>query len=175
MSRPPKDLLRYLDKLQLCDSTGTEAGLSTNMHTENFRNASQCLWNAAVILAVSAYFPRADAYLHLFAFPVCSHHCFKGSCASQATACLLCSLCPHATSSECRGRGLPAATSPVARWAWGAKAGTWALPRGDGLHHDRELNSHGNSSLISRLCDIIVFSLFLLTSFTGELPPSCVF
>ena len=133
-------------------------------HTEHFRNASQCLWNAAVIPAVSTYFPGADVYLHLFAFPVRSHHCFKGSCTLQATACLLCSLCPRATSSECHGRGLPAAALHVTRWAWGAKAGcvlteTWALPRGDGFHHDKELNSHGNSSLLSADFVILLSSL----------------
>lgn len=67
----------------------------------------------------------------------------------------------------------------VARWAWGAKVGcllteTWALPWGNGFHHEKELNSHVNSSLVRRLCVATVFSLFLLT-FTDELPFSCIF
>ena len=89
----------------------------------------------------------------------------------QVTACLLCSLCPRATSSECHGRGLLAAALHVTRWAWGAKAGcvlteTWALPRGDGFHHDKELNSHGNSSLLSADFVILLSSLLFCSLFS---------
>lgn len=53
----------------------------------------QCLWNVAVIPAVSTHFTGSDVYLHHFAFPVRSHHCFKGSFTLQVTAYLLCTLC----------------------------------------------------------------------------------
>lgn len=118
------------------------------------------------ILAGSTYFPGADVYLHLFALPAHSHHCFKGSRASQAT--LLCPCVLEQLPASAVAEGCSAALH-VARWAWGAKVGcvlteTWALPRGNGFQHEKELNSHVNSPPISRLCVTTVFSHFFSLS-----------
>lgn len=53
----------------------------------------------------------------------------------------------------------------VVRWAWGTKVGclltqTWALPRGNGFHHEKELNAHVNPSFIRRFYVTTLFSLF---------------
>lgn len=101
-----------------CLSPGPDTWLSTSTYGEYFLNAVvsvECIFYLGSLNILSAANP------HLFAFLVHSYHCFKGSCASKVTACLRCCLCPHATPSECRDRGLPAAATHMAIQTWGAK------------------------------------------------------
>lgn len=101
-----------------CLSPGPDTWLSTSTYGEYFLNAVvsvECIFYLGSLNILSAANP------HLFAFLVHSYHCFKGSCASKVTACLRCCLCPHATPSECRDRGLPAAATHMAIETWGAK------------------------------------------------------
>lgn len=85
-------------------------------YTTVYKHAPRALPKCSVVSVECTFYPgilsilsAANACVHLFAFLVCSHHCFKGSCTLQ-----VCSLCPSATPDDCHGKGLPSAATHAA-------------------------------------------------------------
>lgn len=164
--------LCYLDQLHLCDCWS----LCTSPRECTHRAFPKCI-------TVSVECGSYPGSLHILSWsrcisaPVCPpcsfppllqrNLSFSSDCCAPVSLCssqwvlwLLC--CPARGQMGLRCKG---GVSPYRNMA---------LPCGNGFHHEKELNSHVSSSLISTLCVTTLFSPFLLT-FTGELPSSCVF